>query len=98
MATFISLLNFTDQGIRNVKESPNRAKAFHAKAESFGVHLKEVYWTVGQYDLIAVMDAPDDESVTSALLALGLQGNVRSQSLRAFNSEEIRSLIDKVHQ
>ena len=96
MATFITLANFTEQGIRNAKESPNRAAAFSAAAEKLGVTVKDIYWTVGHYDAVAIIEGPDDESVTSLLLSLGAQGNVRTETLRAFSPEEMSGIIGKM--
>jgi len=92
MATFITLLNFTDQGIRNIKESPDRYEAFKAMAEKLGVTVKSVYYTVGQYDLVVVVDGTD-EAVTTALLKVGSLGNVRTQTLRGFSVEEMRKIV-----
>ena len=87
MATYITLLNFTDQGIRNVKDSPERLNAFRAMAEKLGVSIKSVYFTVGNYDIVTVVEGPD-EAVTAALLKAGSLGNVRSQTLRGFSPDE----------
>lgn len=95
MATFISLLNFTDQGIRNVKESPDRSEAFRAMAEHLGVTVKATYWTVGTYDGVVIVEGPD-EVVTSALLKIGSLGHVRSQTLRAFSADEMKRIITKM--
>ena len=92
MATFISLLNFTDQGIRSVQDSPDRAEAFKTMAENLGVTVKGIYWTVGHYDLVVILDGPD-EAVTSALLSVGAIGNVHTETLRAFSAEEMRQII-----
>ncbi len=96
MTTFISLVNFTEQGIRNAKESPNRAAAFAASVEKLGVKVKDIYWTVGHYDVVAIIEGPDDETITSVLLSLGAQGNVRTQSLRAYSAEEMNGIISKM--
>lgn len=95
MATFVSLLNFTDQGIRNVKESPKRYEAFRAMADKVGVDVKGIYYTVGQHDIVAILEGNDD-AVTTALLALGSQGNVRSTTLRAWSVEETKKIIGKM--
>ena len=92
MATFISLLNFTDQGIRNVKDSPDRYEAFRAMAEKLGVTVKGLYYTVGPYDIVAVMEGTD-EAVTTALLQVGSLGNVRTQTLRGFSLEEMKKIV-----
>lgn len=95
MATFVSLVNFTDQGIRGVKDSPKRAEAFKATAKKLGVTVKEVYWTVGRYDVVVVMEG-DDEAVTATLLKIGSLGNVRSETLRAFSSAEMGRILANV--
>jgi uncharacterized protein with GYD domain len=95
MSTFISLVSFTDQGIRNVKESPKRAEAVKAMAKKLGVTVKEVYWTLGHYDLVVVMEG-DDEAVTSTLLKIGSLGNVRSETLRAFSAAEVARIVANI--
>lgn len=92
MATFITLLTFTDQGIKTVKDSPGRYEAFKTTAEKLGVTIKGVYYTVGQYDLVMIVEG-DDEAATAALLQAGSLGNVRTQTLRAFSVEEMRKII-----
>ena len=93
MATFITLLNFTDQGIKNIKDSPQRYETFKATAEKLGVTVKSVYYTIGQYDLMLVVEG-SDEAATAMLLKTGSLGNVRSQTLRAFSMEDMRKIID----
>src|SRR5438445_10459592 len=96
MSTFIVLGNFTDQGVRNVKETTKRAEAFKALAKKAGATVKEIYWTMGQYDLVTVVDAPDDQTATSLLLSVGVLANVRSQTLRGFSAEEMGKIIGKM--
>lgn len=96
MATFISLLEFTDQGIRNVTETTKRAEAFKAMAKKGGVTVKEIYWTMGAYDVVLIVDAPDDETATAVIMSLGALGNVRTQTLRAFSAEEMNRIITKM--
>jgi uncharacterized protein with GYD domain len=96
MATYIVLGNFSDQGIRNVKESPKRAEAFKDLAKKTGATVKELYWTVGQYDVLTVVEAPDDQTVTALLLAAGSLGNIRTQTLRAYSADEITRIIAKM--
>ena len=95
MATFISLINFTDQGIRNVKDSPQRYEAFMAMAQKLGVTIRSVYYTVGNYDLVVIVEG-SDEAATAALLKVGSLGNVRTQTLRAFSLDEMKSIIGKM--
>jgi uncharacterized protein with GYD domain len=96
MATFISLVNFTEQGVRNFQDSPERAAKFKSMATEAGVEMKEIYWTIGAYDVVMILEASDDQAVAAALLGLASLGNVRTQTLRAFNSSEIRDIISKV--
>lgn len=96
MATFVSLIGFTDQGIRAVKQSPDRAQAFKATAQRAGVTVKDIYWTLGEYDAVIILEAPDDETATAALLSLGALGNVRSQTLRAFSAEEMGRILARM--
>ena len=95
MATYVVLANFTDQGIRNVKDSPDRLGAFRAMAEKLGVTMKSVHYTVGAYDIVTVVEG-SDEAVTSALLKLGSLGNIRTQTMRAFAPEEMKTIVDKM--
>jgi uncharacterized protein with GYD domain len=92
MATFISLLRFTDQGIRNVKDSPNRYEAFRAMAEQLGVRVKDLYYTVGHYDIVAVLEG-SDEAVTTALLRVCSLGNVRTETLRGFSLDDMKKIV-----
>jgi uncharacterized protein with GYD domain len=96
MATYIVLANFTDQGIRAVKDTTKRADAVRQAANRFGVTAKEFYWTLGSYDVVAIFDAPDDTSMTALGLALGSQGFVRTQTMRAFTRDETNALLAKL--
>lgn len=96
MATYIVLANFTDQGIRNVKDTAKRADVFKELAKSLGATVKDVYWTLGQYDVAAVVEAPDDVTVTALGLTLGKSGNVRTQTLRAFSRTDMDAILGKV--
>lgn len=95
MATFISLLNFTDQGIRDVKESPRRFEAFRVMAEKLGVTVKSGYYTVGQYDLVVILEG-SDEAVAAAVVKAGSLGNVKSETLRGFSVEEMRKIVGQM--
>lgn len=96
MATFIVLAGFTDQGIRNVKETIGRAEAFKEMAKKSGITVKDLYWTLGKYDVIAICEAPDDESATALSLSLCSRGNVRSETQRAFSFEEMTKILSKM--
>jgi len=95
MAMFISLCNFTDQGIRNVKESPKRAEAFKTMATKMGVTVKDICWTVGAYDIVVVSEG-SEEAVMSALLKVSTLGNVRSQTLRAYSASEFGKFLANI--
>lgn len=96
MPTYLALLNFTDQGIRTVKDTTKRAAAVGEMAKGAGMNMKEIYWTLGQYDIAVVFEAPDDVSMTAFGLALGAAGNVRSQTLRAFSADEMEGILSKM--
>ena len=96
MPTYVTLTNFTHQGIQHIKDTTNRADAFKAAAKKAGCTVKEIYWTQGQYDSVLILDAPDDASSTAALMSLGKLGNVRTQTLRAFTAAELAPILNKV--
>jgi uncharacterized protein with GYD domain len=96
MPAYIVLCQFTEQGVRTVKETTKRADAFKAMAKKAGATVKDLYWTLGQYDLVAVMEAPDDVSATAVLLSVGSLGNIRTQALRAFSAEEMGRVLGKM--
>ena len=98
MASYIILSSFTDQGIRNIKDTTNRADGVREMAKKFGVTTKEIYWTLGSYDVVALFDSPDEASITALALALGSAGNVRTQMLRAFTKEEMKGVLGKLAQ
>lgn len=94
MGVFIALLDFTDQGIRNLKDSPHRADQFTAMAEKAGAKVVAQYWTIGSHDGVLILEAPSDEVAASILLALGAAGNVRTTTLRAFKWADAQGLIE----
>ncbi len=94
MATFIALLSYTDQGIREIQDSPHRADMFAQVAEGAGAKVVHQYWTLGSYDGVLVLEAPDDATAASVLLSLGASGSVRTETLRAFDWAEAQSLIE----
>jgi uncharacterized protein with GYD domain len=96
MATYIVLSSFTDQGIRAVKDTTKRSDHVRELAKKFGASVKEIYWTLGSCDVVAIFDAPDDKSMTALGLAIGSQGFVRTQTLRAFSKEEITGIVGKL--
>jgi uncharacterized protein with GYD domain len=96
MATYIVLGQFTDQGIKNVKDTTKRAEALKDMAKKAGATIKEVYWTLGAYDIATVVEAPDDATLTALMLTVGRLGNVRTQTLRAFSAAEMEKILGKV--
>lgn len=96
MAMFVVLASFTDQGIRNVKETITRADAFKDMAKKAGVTVKDIYWTLGPTDIMALCEAPDDESATALSLSVASRGNVRSTTMRAFSFDEMRKVVGKM--
>jgi uncharacterized protein with GYD domain len=93
MVTYIALVNWTDQGIKNVKQSPQRLDAARALATKLKCKLRDFYLTVGSYDMVCVLEAPDDEAAASFLLALGAGGNTRTTTLKAFAEDSYRKII-----
>ena len=96
MATYISLWNFTDQGIRAVKDTTKRAGMMKEMAQKTGVTVKDIYWTMGTYDGVAIYEADDDKAIAALGLALGALGNVRTQSLRALSLDEMNGVLGKL--
>ena len=96
MATFIVLGSVTDQGIRSIKDSPKRADAFKAMAKKLGATVKDIYWTLGHYDIVTVVEAPVAATATSLGLAVASLGNVRTETLTAFSGDEIGRILGKM--
>ncbi len=96
MATYILLANFTQQGITNVVDTVERANVVKAMAARLGMMMKEVFWTLGRYDVVAVFDAPDERTMTALTLSIAKLGNIRTQTLRAFSHDEMKDILAKV--
>jgi uncharacterized protein with GYD domain len=96
MVTYVVLAKFTDQGIRNAKESPKRADAFKKMAKTFGVTVKDIFWTQGRCDIVTVVEAPDESCVMSLNLSLGALGNVRTETMRVFSAAEMTTIVGKM--
>ena len=96
MAHYIILGGFTEQGIKGVKDTAKRAKAFRDLAKGMGVTVKDIFWTFGRYDVVATLEGPNDETVASLMMKVGALGNLKSQTLRAFPESQIDSLLSKV--
>jgi uncharacterized protein with GYD domain len=96
MARYILLINWTDQGVRNVKDSPKRLDAARALAKKVGAEFKDFYMTMGDYDLVAILEAASDDAVAKFVLGVASAGNVRTRTLKAFSEAEYRSIIGAV--
>lgn len=96
MATFVSTVTFSEQGMQNIKATCERSRAFKSAAEKMGVQIRDIFWTLGTHDGLIVFDAPDEETATAAMLQLSSQGNVHTQTARAYNAEEIESILGKI--
>ena len=96
MATYIVLMNWTEQGVAEAGDSPNRANAAASALRKLGGRMKSVWWTMGPYDAVSIIEAPDDETVTAFCLAVGGQGNVRSVTMRAFEKAEMQTILDRL--
>jgi uncharacterized protein with GYD domain len=96
MPTYISLVQFTDKGIQAAKQTTQRVADWAAKVQSMGVSIKQMYWTLGQYDQVCVFEAPDDETAAAVLLAAEMLGNIRTQTMRAFTASEMDKILAKV--
>jgi uncharacterized protein with GYD domain len=95
MARYVVLIDWTEQGVRDFKDSVDRYDAASGQLEAMDVRFADVYWTLGGHDLVALVDAPDDESLAAGMLAVAGGGNIRTTTLRAFTREEMRGVIAK---
>lgn len=96
MATYIALSRFTDQGIRSVKDTTKRAAAVQEAASRFGARLTQIYWTLGHYDLVTIIEASDEQAATAFALSIASAGNIRMETLRAFNRDEMGGILAKL--
>lgn len=96
MPSYVTLVNWTDQGIRNLKDSPKRSDAFEAAVKANGGTVKELYLVLGEYDIVTVTELPNDETAAKLALATASLGNVRTKTMRAFNREEFRKIISSL--
>ncbi|MGC1275722.1 MAG: GYD domain-containing protein [Planctomycetaceae bacterium] len=93
MATYITLIRFTEQGSRTIADTCGRATAFQASAQSAGITVRDVFWTMGPVDGVLIFDAPNDEAATGAMLSLSSQGNVQTQTCRAFDAGAMQQVL-----
>ena len=93
MATYVALVNFTDEGARHVRHTTERAKGLVKAAANLDIKIKDIYWTMGAFDAIFTADAPDDETMTAFAMSMASLGNIRTQTLRAFSAVEMNKIV-----
>jgi uncharacterized protein with GYD domain len=96
MPTYVILMNWTDQGVRAERETVHRREQADALAEKYGARIEQVYWTMGHYDSVIILEAPDDESASAFVLEVTAAGNLRTATLRAFDHDQMQSIIQRV--
>jgi uncharacterized protein with GYD domain len=96
MPTYVTLSNFTEQGMKNIKDTAKRAEAFKKAAKEAGITIKELLWTQGQYDVVTVLEAPDEITASALALSVGKLGNITGRTLRAFTAAEMEKILQKV--
>jgi uncharacterized protein with GYD domain len=96
MPKYINLISWTDQGIRNIKDAPQRIDAFKKAVEAAGGKVNGFYVTMGEYDIVTIVDFPSDEAVASVLLGTGIKGNIRTKTMRAFDESQFLNVLTKV--
>jgi uncharacterized protein with GYD domain len=96
MPTYVTLIHYTEQGVKTFKELSQRIEETKRAGEEFGAKLISYYLTMGQYDAIAISEAPDDRTIAKLALAAGARGNVRTETMRAFSEDEARAIADEL--
>lgn len=96
MAKYVVLFNWTDTGVQRVKETVDRVGDARSAFGSLGVTIESIYWTQGECDLVGICDAPDDQTLAAALLRLATRGGVRTRTLRAFDEQEVRQILQRI--
>jgi uncharacterized protein with GYD domain len=96
VATYIALVNFTDQGVRHIRQTTERGKALVKAASNLGIRIKDIHWTLGAFDAVFTAESPDDETITAFTLSIASLGNIRTQTLRAFSADEMNRILDKI--
>ena len=96
MAIYVSLVQFTDQGIRGIKDTVKRSEAAMAEAEKMGMRIVQPLWTMGAYDVVVLLEAPNDETMSAFTLKIGSMGSVKTHTMRAFTKDEMEKLLAKL--
>jgi len=95
MPLYVALVNFTDQGIKNYRDTVRRAEDYRGLVEQHGGQVRQLLWTLGQYDLVVVTELPDDETATAVVLQTVAAGNVRTTTLKAFDAEQMSAILQR---
>jgi uncharacterized protein with GYD domain len=95
MATYVTLIDYTQKGLDTIKESPQRAAAFRDSAGKAGITVKELYWTTGGHDGVLILEGPDDKAIMALLLTLSRAGNIRTKTLHAYNQAEMKEILER---
>lgn len=96
MARYVTLVQFTEQGIRNIKDTTKRSDAAMAQAEKMGMKIVQAFWTMGAYDVVVLLEAPDDETISAFTLKIGSMGSVKTHTMRAFTKDEMDNILAKI--
>lgn len=96
MATYVVLVNFTEQGVRHIRQTTERAKGLINAAAKLDIKIKDIYWTMGTYDAVFTAEAADDETITAFAASMGALGNIRTQTMRAFSADEMNKILLKL--
>jgi uncharacterized protein with GYD domain len=96
MPTYIALVNFTDQGVRQIRQTTERAKGLVNAAAKLDINIKNIYWTMGAFDAVFTAEAADDETMTAFAASMGILGNIRTHTLRAFSADEMNKILEKL--
>ena len=98
MPDYISLVSYTQEGIKSVKDTGRRANAFAERLKKSNIKMKSTFWTIGRFDIVHIFEAPDDDAAASVAFALGSMGNVRTETMRAFDLEEVTRIVGNVQE
>ncbi len=98
MQTYLIMGKFTEKGITNIKQTTERADKFKEIAAKFGIKVQQIYWLIGEYDVVNIVEAPDDQALQALLVRVGAWGNVRTTTFRAFDKKEMDAIISRMDQ
>jgi uncharacterized protein with GYD domain len=96
MPVYVTLINWTDQGVKSAKDTVDRFETARDQMQELGVTFTDIWWTVGPYDIVAVVEAPDEETATAGLLSAAASGNIRTTTMHAFTPDEMRRIVERI--